>query len=210
MTFLEFHQLVKEDSMIYSWIVKNFSLKRQKLDVGGEIIMKPEEVIIMEDGLLVQESEVGRSDFNRVFINKRIIFTTKGGFSFTALENTSYSIIPTEELFEKLEDQNLLPTFFLQIAEDLEKGLDWQRKLISVTSEERVEMILAKIVEYYQLDSEKKPEFPKWLKIYVLARFAKCSVSTVSIIVNDLVSSGNIDTKGTPWRLTQPYQSNCA
>lgn len=159
MTFLEFHQLVKEDSMIYSWIVKNFCLKRQKIDVGGEIIMKPEEVIIMEDGLLVQESEVGRSDFNRVFINKRIIFTTKGGFSLTALENTSYSIIPTEELFEKLEDQNLLPTFFLQIAEDLEKGLDWQRKLISVTSEERVEMILAKIVEYYQLDSEKNPNF---------------------------------------------------
>ncbi|EAF0536577.1 TPA: Crp/Fnr family transcriptional regulator, partial [Listeria monocytogenes] len=26
MTFLEFHQLVKEDLLIYSWIIKNFHL----------------------------------------------------------------------------------------------------------------------------------------------------------------------------------------
>ncbi|MBC8824667.1 Crp/Fnr family transcriptional regulator, partial [Escherichia coli] len=68
-----------------------------------------------------------------------------------------------EELIGKLEGQHLLPTFFLEIAEDFEKGLDWQRTLISVDPAERAEMILAKIIERYQINSENKPEFPRWL-----------------------------------------------
>lgn len=188
MTFLEFHQLVKEDLLIYSWIIKNFHLTRQKLMAGGEITMNREQVIVMEKGLLVQVNEEGKNDLYRVFIDQRIIFTTKGDITLTALEDTSYSIIRTDELIRKLEDQHLLPTFFLQIAEDFEKGLDWQRTLISVDPAERAEMILAKIIERYEINSENKPEFPRWLRINVLARFAKCSVSTMSSVVNELVN----------------------
>ncbi|HCD1414110.1 TPA: Crp/Fnr family transcriptional regulator [Listeria monocytogenes] len=210
MTFLEFHQLVKEDLLIYSWIIKNFHLTRQKLMAGGEITMNREQVIVMEKGLLVQVNEEGKDDLYRVFIDQRIIFTTKGDITLTALEDTSYSIIRTDELIGKLEDQHLLPTFFLQIAEDFEKGLDWQRTLISVDPAERAEMILAKIIERYEINSENKAEFPRWLRINVLARFAKCSVSTMSSVVNELVNEGDLNIKGTPWLLTRPYQASCA
>ncbi|WP_167811075.1 Crp/Fnr family transcriptional regulator [Listeria monocytogenes] len=210
MTFLEFHQLVKEDLLIYSWIIKNFHLTRQKLMAGGGKTMNREQVIVMEKGLLVQVNEEGKNDLYRVFIDQRIIFTTKGDITLTALEDTSYSIIRTDELIRKLEDQHLLPTFFLQIAEDFEKGLDWQRTLISVDPAERAEMILAKIIERYEINSENKPEFPRWLRINVLARLAKCSVSTMSSVVNELVNEGDLNIKGTPWLLTRPYQASCA
>ncbi|HEM1600101.1 TPA: Crp/Fnr family transcriptional regulator, partial [Listeria monocytogenes] len=177
---------------------------------GGEITMNREQVIVMEKGLLVQVNEEGKDDLYRVFIDQRIIFTTKGDITLTALEDTTYSIIRAEELIGKLEDQHLLPTFFLEIAEDFEKGLDWQRTLISVDPAERAEMILAKIIERYQINSENKPEFPRWLRINVLARFAKCSVSTMSSVVNELVNEGDLNIKGTPWLLTRPYQATCA
>ncbi len=34
MTFLEFHQLVKEDLLIYSWIIKKFSPYASKINGG--------------------------------------------------------------------------------------------------------------------------------------------------------------------------------
>ncbi|MBA5745470.1 Crp/Fnr family transcriptional regulator, partial [Escherichia coli] len=37
------------------------------------------------------------------------------------------------------------------------------------------------------------------LRINVLARFAKCSVSTMSSVVNELVNEGDLNIKGTPW-----------
>ncbi|MBC1393903.1 Crp/Fnr family transcriptional regulator [Listeria innocua] len=208
MTFLEFHQLISQDSLIYSWIRKNFSFIHQELEAGKELKMQHEQLIIMEKGLLVQKSEEDKKlTFQRVFADQRIIFTTDGCLTLAALEDTVYSVIPTEELFEKLDEHQLLPNFFLQIAEDFEVSIEWQRKLMSSYPEERVRMVLRKVIDRYKLDPVHNPVFPRWLKIYVLAKFAKCSVSTTSMIVNDLAEKGEINVKMTPWVLMQYSQA---
>ncbi|MBC1741853.1 Crp/Fnr family transcriptional regulator [Listeria welshimeri] len=201
MTFLELHQFIKDDSLIDSWLKKNFDLVPQTLEMGQEIEMSHEEVIIMKNGLLLQENMEKKSNIERFFADQQIIFTTKEDLSLSALETTTYSTICTEDLFDKLEQQQLLHHFFLQVAEDFERDLEWERTLISAYPKERVEIILAKIVNCYHLDPVKNPMFPKWLKIYMLARFAKCSVTKTSMIVNELVEKGAINVKSTPWLL---------
>lgn len=81
---------------------------------------------------------------------------------------------------------------------------------MSAYPEERVEMVLQKVIERYKLDPEQNPVFPRWLKIYVLAKLAKCSVSTTSVIINNLAEQGKINVKMTPWELAQPSKASCA
>lgn len=64
MTFLEFHQLVSQDSLIYSWIRTNFSLTHQELEVGKELKLQHGQLIVMEKGLMVQESFEKSQQFN--------------------------------------------------------------------------------------------------------------------------------------------------
>lgn len=210
MTFLEFHQLVSQDSLIYSWIRTNFSLTHQELEVGKELKLQHGQLIVMEKGLMVQESFEKKPTIQRVFADQRIIFTTDGGLSLAALEHTTYIVISTDEILEKLDEDKLLPNFFLQIAEDFERSIEWQRQLMSAYPEERVEMVLQKVIERYKLDPEQNPVFPRWLKIYVLAKLAKCSVSTTSVIINNLAEQGKINVKMTPWELAQPSKASCA
>ncbi|MBC1806619.1 Crp/Fnr family transcriptional regulator [Listeria cossartiae] len=209
MTFLEFHRLISQDLLIYSWIRKNFSLTHQELEVGKELKLQHGQIIIMEKGLMIQESAGKKSTIERIFAGERIIYTTERVLLLSALENTTYSIIPTDELFEKLDEHNLLSNFFLQIAEDFEKSLEWQREIMSAGPEERVEKVLLRIIKWYELHPASKPVFPRWLKIYVLAKLAKCSVSTTSLIINGLADKGIINVKKTPWILMQDLEVLC-
>ncbi|MBC1549429.1 Crp/Fnr family transcriptional regulator [Listeria sp. FSL L7-0233] len=209
MTFLEFHRLISQDLLIYSWIRKNFSLTHQELEVGKELKLQHGQIIIMEKGLMIQESAGKKSTIERIFAGERIIYTTERVLLLSALESTTYSIIPTDELFEKLDEHNLLSNFFLQIAEDFEKSLEWQREIMSAGPEERVEKVLLRIIKWYELNPASKPVFPRWLKIYVLAKLAKCSVSTTSLIINGLADKGIINVKKTPWILMQDLEVLC-
>ncbi|MDT0014866.1 mpt operon Crp-Fnr family transcription regulator [Listeria cossartiae] len=209
MTFLEFHRLISQDLLIYSWIRKNFSLTHQELEVGKELKLQHGQIIIMEKGLMIQESAGKKSTIERIFAGERIIYTTERVLLLSALENTTYSIIPSDELFEKLDEHNLLSNFFLQIAEDFEKSLEWQREIMSAGPEERVEKVLLRIIKWYELHPASKPVFPRWLKIYVLAKLAKCSVSTTSLIINGLADKGIINVKKTPWILMQDLEVLC-
>ncbi|MBC1571760.1 Crp/Fnr family transcriptional regulator [Listeria sp. FSL L7-1426] len=209
MTFLEFHRLISQDLLIYSWIRKNFSLTHQELEVGKELKLQHGQIIIMEKGLMIQESAGKKPTIERIFAGERIIYTTERVLLLSALESTTYSIIPTDELFEKLDEHNLLSNFFLQIAEDFEKSLEWQREIMSAGPEERVEKVLLRIIKWYELNPASKPVFPRWLKIYVLAKLAKCSVSTTSLIINGLADKGIINVKKTPWILMQDLEVLC-
>ncbi|MBC2000882.1 Crp/Fnr family transcriptional regulator [Listeria marthii] len=209
MTFLEFHKLISQDLLIYSWIRKNFSLTHQELEVGKELTLQHGQVIIMEKGLMVQESKGKKPTIQRVFAGERIIYTTETTLLLSALERTTYSIISTDELFEKLDEHNLLSNFFLQVAEDFEKSLEWQRELMSAESEERVGKVLLRIIKWYELDPVRNHVFPRWLKIYVLAKLARCSVSTTSMIINGLADKGVINVKKTPWILIQDSDVLC-
>ncbi|PZG33983.1 hypothetical protein C2D64_06120 [Listeria ivanovii] len=202
MNFLEFHQFVKQDLLIYSWIVQNFYFTKHQLAAGKSLVMEPRKVIVMREGIVLQESLVKQADVYRVFVDQRIIFTTEEKLSLYALETTTYSIIDTNELFEKLEEQQLLANFFLQMAEDIEEELEWKRNLFSSYREERIYMVLMRIIHRYKLDPVNNPEFPRWLKIYILAKLAKCSFTKTSMVLNDLFKNGMINIKVTPWILT--------
>ncbi|EFR83044.1 conserved hypothetical protein, partial [Listeria monocytogenes FSL F2-208] len=84
--------------------------------------MQHGQLIVMEKGLMVQESFEKKPTIQRVFADQRIIFTTDGGLSLAALEHTTYSVISTDEILERLDEDKLLPNFFLQIAEDFERS----------------------------------------------------------------------------------------
>ncbi|EGQ0538640.1 Crp/Fnr family transcriptional regulator [Listeria monocytogenes] len=202
MNFLELHQFIKEDSLIYSWIKKKFHLSTQRLEAGQDFLMNNEHIIIVEKGLLIQESMDGNSNVQRMFVNQQVIFTTKESLLLLALESTTFNIVLAEELFDMLEKQQLLQHFFLQIAENFERDLECEKMLVSTYPEKRIEMILTKIINLYNLDPVENPTFPKWLKKYILAKLAKCSVTKTSMIINKLVERGVINVNSTPWLLT--------
>ncbi len=110
-------------------------------------------------------------------------------------------------MFAKLEEQGLLSNFLLQLAEGLEEDLEWEVKLNSANSKERVDMVLKMLIKKYQLNYQTNPRFPRWLKIHVLAKLAKCSISTTSMIMNEQNKNRVLNKKTTPWLLLEKYQA---
>ncbi|PZG34212.1 hypothetical protein C2D64_05960 [Listeria ivanovii] len=204
---MEFHQFVKQDLLIYSWITKNFHLDKKELKKRHQITLDSKHMFIIESGLVLQERMTTRYNGCRILGEQEIIYTTQGSLCVYGLENTTYSVVPVKNVFAKLEEKQLLSNFFLQVAEDLEEDLEWEIKLNAGNSKERVDMVLKMFIEKYQLNYQTNPEFPRWLKIYVLAKLAKCSVSTTSMIMNEQNKNRVLDRKATPWFLLEHYQT---
>ncbi|EGE9351502.1 Crp/Fnr family transcriptional regulator, partial [Listeria monocytogenes] len=115
-----------------------------------------------------------------------------------------YSVLPTDILFDQLEEQKLLSNLILQQQEDLEKERDLELELQWCNVGEKVELLLQSLIQKYQLNPRTNPAFPSWLNIQTLARFGNSSATMTSKRVSELADKGVIDTKTTPWRLLQP------
>ncbi len=208
MTYLEYHQLLKQDQFIYSWIIQNLTLDYHVVEAGSSFQLNCNEVMIIKTGLLIEQDMGEKAGMKRLLGDKRILFTIKGALSFYALETTTYEIISAETFFDELDAHYLLADVLLQVNEELEKDLDRKMKLLSLNSVGRIKMVLDSIVAYYQLDYLDNPAFPKWVKINMVARAARCSVSTTSYLLNELVEKGIIEIKSSPWLLKQPLRKD--
>ncbi|EAD5126480.1 Crp/Fnr family transcriptional regulator [Listeria monocytogenes] len=204
MTFLELHQFMKEDSLLYYRIKKLFPLKWQQLEKEKYILNNSKQVILVKQGLLVQEKKrKNTTSYCRMFTNQQIIFSINGMTVLRALEDTVYSVISTDMLFDELEEQKLLSNLFLQLQEDLEKDWEQEQILQWFPTSDRVDFLLQLIIKRYQLTPVTNTEFPSWLKIETLARFVDCSAIMVSRRVKELANKGLINAKSEPWRLLQ-------
>ncbi|EAC6063211.1 Crp/Fnr family transcriptional regulator [Listeria monocytogenes] len=205
MTFLELHRFMKEDALLYSRIQKMFPLRWQHLEKGKSRLMHSGQVILVQQGLLVEEKKGKKlTSYCRTFAEKQLIFSTNGMMALCALEDTTYSVLPADILFDQLEEQKLLSNLFLQLQEDLEKERDQELQFQWCSVGERVELLLQMLIQKYQLDPETNPTFPSWLNIKTLAGFVNSSVTMTSRRMRELADQGVIDTKTTPWRLLQP------
>lgn len=204
---MEFHKFIKEDMLIYSWITNNFHLNKKELKRRHQLILESTEILVIETGLVLQERMATRYNGCLIVGEQQIIYTTQGSLFIHGLENTTYSIVPVEKVFAKLGEQGLLSNFLLQLAEGLEEDLEWEVKLNSANSKERVDMVLKMLIKKYQLNYQTNPRFPRWLKIHVLAKLAKCSISTTSMIMNEQNKNRVLNKKTTPWLLLEKYQA---
>ncbi|HAB0010308.1 TPA_asm: Crp/Fnr family transcriptional regulator [Listeria monocytogenes] len=207
MTFLELHDFLKKDLLIYTWITNNIHLTFQKIEKGETLTTDRDHLIIMKSGAMVQESEGTKNIITRCFFGEQILFTAEGELSVKALETTEYSVIQSEDLFSKLEEENLLPNFFLQLTQDLEIELKKDYFLTSAFPNERINMVLDLIIKQYQISMNDNTEFPRWLKVNLLAKLSRCSISTTSAIINELNENGRINIKSSPWILTEESYS---
>lgn len=205
MTFLELHQFMKEDFLLYDRIKKMFPLKWQHLEKGKSRLKNSGQVILVQQGLLVEVKQGKKlRSYYRMFADKQLIFSTKGIMALRALEDTTYSVLPVDTLFDQLEEQKLLSNLFLQQQEDLEKERDLELQLQWCSVGEKVELLLQVLIQKYQLHPGTNPVFPSWVNIQTLAGFVNSSVTMTSKRVKELADKGLIDTKATPWRLLQP------
>ncbi|EAF6699971.1 Crp/Fnr family transcriptional regulator [Listeria monocytogenes] len=193
---------MKEDSLLYYRIKKMFPLRWQHIEEGASQLKNSEQVILVQQGLLVEEKK-GKSltSYCRTFTEKQVIFSTNGIMALRALEDTTYSVIPADILFDQLEEQKLLSNLFLQLQEDLEKERDQKLQLQWCSVGERVDLLLQLLIQKYHLNPVTNPSFPSWLNIKNLAGFVNSSVTMTSRRTKELANQGLIDTKSTPWRL---------
>ncbi|EAG2143557.1 Crp/Fnr family transcriptional regulator [Listeria monocytogenes] len=206
MTFLELHQFMKEDSLLYYRLEKMFPLSWQHLEKGKSQLNDSRQVILVKQGLLVEVKQGKKlTNYCRMFTDKQIIFNTNGMMTLRALENTTYSVIPADILFDQLEEQKILSNLFLQLQESLEK--DWEQKLHLLwgSLDERIALFLQLVIQEYQLDPVAKPRLPSWVNIKNLASFVNSSETMTSRRMKALANKGLIDTKSTPWILLQPF-----
>ncbi|EAF2023556.1 Crp/Fnr family transcriptional regulator [Listeria monocytogenes] len=196
---------MKEDALLYSRIQKMFPLRWQHLEKGKSRLMHSGQVILVQRGLLVEVKQGKKlRSYCRMFADKQLIFSTNGMMALRALEDTKYSVLPTDILFDQLEEQKLLSNLILQQQEDLEKERDLELELQWCNVGEKVELLLQSLIQKYQLNPRTNPAFPSWLNIQTLARFGNSSATMTSKRVSELADKGVIDTKTTPWRLLQP------
>ncbi|HAB8811440.1 TPA_asm: Crp/Fnr family transcriptional regulator [Listeria monocytogenes] len=197
---------MKEDSLLYYRVKKMLPVRWQHLEAGKSLFKNSRQVILVQQGLLVEVKKGKKlTSYCRMFTDKQLIFSTQGVMALRALEDTTYSALPADILFDQLEEQKLLSNLFLQLQEDLEKEREQELQLQWGSVGERVELLLQLLIQKYQLDPVVNPTFPSWLNIQTLASFANSSAVMTSRRMKVLANQGLIDMKSTPWRLLQQF-----
>ncbi|MBC1489127.1 Crp/Fnr family transcriptional regulator [Listeria sp. FSL L7-1485] len=202
MRYLEFHECLKKDSIMYSYLASKFRRRNKKIPAGEIVLVSKKYVAIVEKGVFVKESVEQRKFFTRSYFQETIVVPTTQTIRLKALEESVISFIEADIVFEKLEEEKLLSNLFLQVAEKLEADLERQEMLAVEFPENRIIETLYFISISYS-SKNLNLELPHWLRIKILAKFANCSVSTASSIVHDLHKEGIIDIKASPWQLNK-------
>lgn len=201
MKYIEFYDYVKRDAIIYTYLLSNFSHVFKKINAWESITVDRDHILLMKKGTLIEESAGKKKGIARCFFQKSFIFPTRNSLELKALETTEICLIPAETVFGKLEKEQILSVFFLQIAEKNEQDLKRQELLGTEASRNKIISTLNFLLEN-GLTNKKMPVFSDWLHINILAKLANCSVPTTSSVVNELHNKGILDIKSSPWRLT--------
>ncbi|WP_439443750.1 Crp/Fnr family transcriptional regulator [Listeria aquatica] len=200
MRYLEFHEYLKKDSIMYSYLTKKFNKHNERIFAGEEVKVSKEHIAVVKKGVLVKESAEQRKFFTRSFFQETIIVPTTHTIILRALEESEIAFIKADEVFEKLEKEELLSNLFLQVAEKLEADLERQEMLAVEFPENKIIETLYFISISYSSKSLKL-KLPSWLQIKILARFANCSVSTTSSVIHNLHEKGIVNIMTSPWQL---------
>ncbi|HAB0010309.1 TPA_asm: Crp/Fnr family transcriptional regulator [Listeria monocytogenes] len=200
MDFMECHDYMNKDAMIYTYLLNNFTCNFKKVKAWESILLDREYVLLVDKGTLIEESEGKKKGVVRCFFSQSFIFPTKNPMKLKALEASEICLISAEVLFGKLEQEKILANFFLQIAEENERDLKRQVSLGTGNSKSKIVSTLNFLLEN-SLYNNDAPAFPEWLQINVLAKLANCSISTTSATINDLYNKGMLDIKTSPWKL---------
>lgn len=200
MKYIEFYDYVKSDDIIYTYLRSNFSYVFKKINAWESITVDRDHILLMEDGTLIEESVGRKKGIARCFFQKSFIFPSQNSLKLKALETTEFCLIPAETVFGKLEKEQILSAFFLQIAKKNEQDLKRQELLGTEASKNKIVSTLNFLLEN-GLTDKNMPVFSDWLHINILAQLANCSVPTTSSVVNELHNKGILDIKSSPWRL---------
>ncbi|WP_239256723.1 Crp/Fnr family transcriptional regulator [Listeria ilorinensis] len=202
MKYVEFHEYVRRNAILYAYLLNNFSHTFKKLKAGEMIVADQEHVLLMRKGTLIEESNRKKKGITRCFFQKSFIFPTIHEVKLKALETTEICNISAESVFGKLEEDKILSNFFLQIAEKTELDLKRQEMLGTEAPKNKIMATLDFLLDNYWVTA-KLPVFPKWLQINMLAKLANCSVSSTSSVVNELHNQGVLDIKSSPWKMKE-------
>ncbi|EAK8383925.1 Crp/Fnr family transcriptional regulator, partial [Listeria monocytogenes] len=131
--------------------------------------MDREHVLLVKSGTLIEESDGKKKGIVRCFFEKNLIFPTRNPVVLKALETSEICLISAEGVFGKLEEDQILSNFFLQIAEKNEQDLKRQALLGTENSKNKVVSTLNFLLEN-NLSNTTLPVFPEWLQINILAK----------------------------------------
>ncbi|CAM2362721.1 Crp/Fnr family transcriptional regulator [Listeria seeligeri] len=201
MKYIEFYDYVKRDAILYTYLLSNFSHVFKKINAWESIEVDRDHILVMKNGTLIEESTGKKKGIARCFFQQSFVFPTRHTLELKALETTEFCLIPADAVFGKLEQEQILSVFFLQIAEKNEQDLKRQELLITEASKNKIIATLNFLLEN-NLSNKTLPVFSDWLHINILAKLANCSVPTTSSIVNELHDKGILDIKSSPWKLT--------
>ncbi|MBC2330441.1 Crp/Fnr family transcriptional regulator [Listeria swaminathanii] len=200
MKYIEYHDYIKRDAIIYAYLLDNFSYVCKQIKAWESVTIDRDHVLLVKNGTLIEESDGKKKGIVRCFFQKNLVFPTRNPMVLKALETSEVCLISAEGVFGKLEEDQILSNFFLQIAEKNEQDLKRQALLGIENSKNKVVSTLNFLLEN-NLANTTLPVFPEWLQINILAKLANCSISTISSTVNELHNDGKLDIKSSPWKL---------
>lgn len=200
MKYIDYHDYMQRDAIIYAYLLNNFSYVRKKLKAWESTTVDREHILLVKSGVVFEEINGNKKGIARCFFPKSLIFPTRNPVVLKAFEASEICFIDAETAFGKLEKDQILSNFFLQIAEKNEEDMRRQALLGTEKSKNKIISTLNFLLENHKSNS-KVPVFPEWLQINILAKLANCSISTISSTVNELHMEGILDIKSSPWKL---------
>ncbi|EDE9562048.1 Crp/Fnr family transcriptional regulator [Listeria monocytogenes] len=200
MKYIDYHDYMHKDAIIYAYLQNNFPYIRKRIKAWESFTLDREDILLVKSGAIFEEVNGKKKGIARCFFSKSLIFPTRDPIVLKAFETSEICFINAERAFGKLEEDQILSNFFLQIAEKNEEDMRRQAFLGRENSKNKIISTLNFLLENNKSNS-KTPIFPIWLQINVLAKLANCSISTISSTVNELHAEGILDIKSSPWKL---------
>lgn len=200
MKYIEYYEYMKKDAIIYAYLLNNFSYVSRKVETWESVTLDRKHILLVKSGALFEENDGKKSGIARCFFQKSLFFPTRKSIQLKAFETSEICCISADVVFRKLEEDQILSDFFLQIAEKNEQDLKRQVFLATENPKNKIVSTLNFLLEN-NFSNNDMTAFPAWLQMNILAKLANCSISTISSIVHELQNKGMLDIQSTPWKL---------
>lgn len=191
MELVELHTLAKEKSIFNAFILARIKYRREPFKKNDIFIIAAKDVYLVNQGTLFQMNLL-REHFLYNYISPQdfiVKINPEKKLKFMAVEDGEMIIFAKKEMYEFLEQEQLLSNFFLTLLEKSYSVIDYLNIASTFSAEDKVKYVLYCSLKHVEVEPvEGFLPLPTWVTKKTIAQISQCSVSIVSKILRKLTN----------------------
>ncbi len=202
MKFFELQDLLEEDNVIIDYILNKCPHTIRYIKKYQRIKFKENKMYIQKSGYFqinyMDNKEMKKISFkNAVWVGH--FYNAKENFIVEALTEATLIVLDIDEVFDMLDQDNLLSHLFFLLLEQFRAEIDMFEVQFQLRPKERVARFIKMVSDKMDWTVDHTKELPRFFSMDFIASCCCCSRKIVSKALNELAEEGAINFSSKPW-----------